>query len=48
MRWLVIRAGEAEFIRVARPTFKNHEPAIDFTPLELAMLSPYRRPIGGA
>lgn len=35
LRWLVIRAGEAEFIRVARPTFKNHEPAIDFTPDEL-------------
>ena len=35
LRWLMIRAGEDEFIRVARILFKNHEPAITFTPDEL-------------
>ena len=31
LRWLLLKAGEDEFFRVARPLFKNHPPSIDFT-----------------
>lgn len=35
LRWLLIRAGQDEFLRVGRQIFKQHEPAIDFTEDEL-------------
>ena len=35
-------------VTASGPASSTGMPAIDFTPLELAMLSPYRRPIGGA
>ena len=35
LRWLLIRAGQAEFIRLGKQTFKRFEPAIDFTEDEL-------------
>lgn len=35
LRWLLVRAGQDEFIRLGRLHFKRHEPAIDFTDDEL-------------
>ena len=35
LRWLLVRAGQAEFIRLGKQTFKRFEPAIDFTEDEL-------------
>ena len=35
LRWLIVQAGEAEFIRVARAKFQAHEPGIRFTEDEL-------------
>ena len=35
LRWLMVRAGDAEFIRIARQYFKQSEPAITFTEDEL-------------
>lgn len=35
LRWLMVQAGEAEFIRVARPKFQATDPGIRFTEDEL-------------
>lgn len=35
LKWLMVQAGEAEFIRVARAKFQAHEPGIRFTEDEL-------------
>ena len=35
LRWLIVRGGKDEFIRLGKQTFKRFEPAIDFTEDEL-------------
>ena len=48
LRWLILRAGIDEFIRVAREKFANHEPAIRFTEDELRWMFailPYSLPL---
>ena len=35
LRWLLVRAGEAEFLRLGKQHFRSFEPAIAFTEDEL-------------